>query len=203
MNTDIDKPTIDLMFDTETFSTNREQGMVVSVAMQNFKLNGKEDFSICSYYVIDPKSSEFYGRVRDEDTMKWWQSENHAEAYQHLLRDISHLARSYAQAWSLLYKEMRELSEQYTLHVWSKGIDFDFPLIESCFRSLGLIDTPNDLPYKFWNKFDVRTVLSLARSRGWQQPIKPISHSADDDCSNQIAELKEAWRFFCIISQNY
>lgn len=67
---------------------------------------------------------------------------------------------------------------------WSKGITFDFPIIEHAAHSLQL-----PLPWKYWQLHDMRTIWNLAFPN---KKTPPAPHCALQDCHNQIEQLRLA-----------
>lgn len=196
------KPILDLMVDLETFSTNTDKGCVVSVGIKSFALPGRTLPAVMDLYkVINPQSSLRHGRIAEADTVAWWETKN-AEAYAGLLSDIEREGGEYYRVWGEILNELRFWAETFTLHVWSKGIDFDFPLIFSSMRDAGLVAAEGDMPYRYYNKHDVRTVLHLAKRAGWEDPNVIIPHNALGDCHVQIIQLRSAIEYLNNGTQN-
>ena len=192
------KQILDLMVDIETLSTNRDKGVVLSVGIQSFSLTElppMEDYSL--YVTIHPHTSVAVGRIKDPDTVSWWHQPKMQAAYMRMQRDLNKSGMSYYEGWTKVLTELQQLAKEYELHVWCKGLDFDFPMIESSLRDAGLCHTSADLPYKFWHKYDMRTISSMAKRWGWENPTpsENVPHSALEDCGVQIEQLRSAWAF--------
>lgn len=193
-----DKEILDLMVDIETLSTDRDKGVVLSVGMQSFTLTSlpvEKDWSL--YVTILPQTSLGVGRTKDPETVNWWHQPKMVPAYRRLILDLNRYGLSYYEAWDRVMNELQSLAKDYELRVWSKGIDFDFPMIESSLRDAGLYKRGMELPYKFWNKCDMRTISSMAKRWGWEDPCPSdrVPHSALEDCRIQITQLKSAWAY--------
>lgn len=192
------KPVLDLMVDIETLSTDRDKGLVLSVGVQSFSLNGEppaKDFSLYTCFI--PDTCKQAGRVVDQDTCDWWQKPSMAEARKRMEMDLAMRGRTFYFGWAEFHGKLAYLAEHYELHVWSKGMDFDFPMIESSLRDAGLYLAASDLPWKYYHKHDMRTVIDLAKRMGWEDttPWDKVPHSALDDCRMQVEQLKEAVAF--------
>jgi len=186
------------MVDIETLSTDRDKGVVLSVGIQSFSLTDEppaKDFSL--YVPILPDTSKDAGRKIDNDTWEWWHKPSMKAAWYRMEKDLTMHGRTFYWAWSTIHAELRILEGKYDLRVWSKGIDFDFPMIESSLRDAGLYTCASDLPYKFYHKYDMRTIANLAKRLGWEDPVPAddVPHSALDDCRLQIEQLKSAYSF--------
>ena len=184
------KKRCDVMVDIETLSTNKAQGLIVEVAMVPFDITNGSELEVENGMTFSVKVLEslLSGRVVDESTLQWWKGQS-AEAKERLLRN-ENVAKGVKEGCEELYSKLKELDEKYDLWVWSKGIGFDFPMIESQWEDLGIMHTP----YKFWKKLDMRTVLNMASMMGWQKKQKreDIRHGAYEDCVDQIAVLWDA-----------
>lgn len=193
------KERLDIMIDIETFSTDLNKGMVVSLAYVPFCLNSKDPDSVGSsvrgirpqVFYFDITSSEAYGRIMSPDTVAWWLNQPYYRAF---IEEHSRHAVKYKDAWTQFYNDIHALARRYHIYVWSRGIDFDFPLIESSLRDAGLMI----LPWKFWDKLDVRTLVNSVVSLGvFSPPPRPDSfpkHNPLYDCYQQIYEVKAAFR---------
>ena len=73
------------------------------------------------------------------------------------------------------------------VNVWACGTDFDIALLNWYARRLNI-----ELPWKYWQVCDVRTVETLAKASGWQRPTGKATHRADEDCLRQIINLRSA-----------
>lgn len=192
------KKSLDVMIDIETLSTNREKGMILSAAFQTFKVNpfddSFEDIDASCEVFLNPTDSMFSGFVVDEGTMSWW-SHRPVGMITDLRKNLKQNGADPFMALSELYGKLKDLSKVYNLVVWSKGTDFDFVLLENAFKRLGIIRSEDELPYKFWMKRDVRTVVDFAKRMHPDKIVKTEpAHGALADCKIQIDEVKQAYK---------
>lgn len=175
------------MVDIETLSDNIHNGLIVSVAMKAFDVRGQQPVrTVEREWYIDPEDALLYGRSPSESTLRWWTT--HPAALAELDRHSREM-RDFREVMQEVYDQMLELQQDYDLYVWSKGIDFDFPMLESSFRAAGISNEP---PYKFWKKCDVRSWLSAFEQIGYCAQKRPVVHGAMADVNQQIAEIQRA-----------
>lgn len=125
---------------------------------------------------VDVDEQESLGRSIDQETLNWWakqSTEAQNEAFS--LDDRMPLKAALSQLIRLAEPCKR---------VWSKGILFDFAILEHAIEQSG-----QTVPWKFWNVMDARTVFALTPS------LKPRAngHLAIEDCRNQILQLQESF----------
>ena len=72
--------------------------------------------------------------------------------------------------------------------VWGNGDDFDCVILTEAYRLCGL-----ELPWKFWNTRDVRTVMDLGNVKPWDLPSISKHHPVHD-CYHQIIGLKRSFK---------
>lgn len=185
------KPDLNIMVDIETLSTDRERGLMLSVGMKSFDLEGGipvKDFELD--VPIDVLSSILAGRIMDESTINWWRSRPEEQQTELINRRNATIPFKEAMDWIL--QALNHMAEECTLKMWSKGTDFDFPMIESSMISAGVIKSTDELPYKFWNKYDVRTVINTFKvlNSAVQMPKSEAAHTALEDCEIQIKDVQ-------------
>ncbi len=80
--------------------------------------------------------------------------------------------------------------------VWSNGSVFDIIILENAFRTLNL-----DVPWKFWNVRDVRTMLDVSGQKLADFPFpdmpdgkKGQPHHAISDCMRQIEAVQAGFK---------
>jgi DNA polymerase III epsilon subunit-like protein len=162
--------------DIETLST-RSNAVIVSIAAVKFSLLSPETeiFSIN----INPKSSRDLGLHIDPVTVEWWRNQK-PEA---------------TKAWMSSRVEIADALQQYhdfcgtdknTIH-FANGQNFDFPILDSSFIAVG-----KQVPWKFWNLRDMRTVYWLGNLDTFNEPRVGVYHDGVDDCLTQIAWLNKA-----------
>ena len=77
---------------------------------------------------------------------------------------------------------LSNLAEQYEIVIWSRGMDFDFPKLEWCFRKF----VEKEPPYAYYNKRDVRTWVKERGVDELQIEFEGTKHNALHDCMHQI-----------------
>ena len=183
----MDKQDLHLMLDIETASI-RQDAAILSIAIvpfnpmgENAPLDGMNTFHIA----IDLTSCFLEGDHIDEDTQHWWQRQDPASRIALLKEkkfDVRHAIQE--TCFYLSY-----LAETHELVMYSRGIDFDFPILEHALRKY--VDA-KELPYKYWNKRDVRTILATAGVSKDDVPRVGNAHNALGDCLTQIAQVQYA-----------
>ena len=83
-----------------------------------------------------------------------------------------------------------EAMEDTEVHYWSKGKEFDKPILENMFKASGL-----KAPWKYYNFHCVRDAFALPYLlRGENPPRrKAKTHNAWDDCAEQLGLLNETF----------
>lgn len=180
------KPILNIMVDLETAST-RENAAILSWAMVPFftdgkKFEGMEDF----YRVVSLTSCFLAGMDFDKGTQDWWVKQD-PKARGELLHAEEMNIHGVAQE---AYTWLANLAESYDLYLWARGLDFDVPKMEWCFRKF--VERP--LPYKYSHKMDVRTVLKFMQVDQSQFEVKGVKHNALDDCRHDIEMIQAAYR---------
>lgn len=188
-----EKTRLDLMIDLETTSCKPNAG-ILSISMVPFVLSGnfpdkdKSGNPVKSMgsfnYNVDLLSCFMDNFDFDKDTQEWWSMQD-----ENLKSSFSIDAQPIKRVIEIVYGVLKHLSKEYELYVWSKGTDFDFPILENCFERY----LNEKAPYNYWNKRDVRTYISD------YEDIKNMvftgtAHNSLDDCEHQILQVKEAWK---------
>ena len=82
--------------------------------------------------------------------------------------------------------------------MWCRGIDFDLPKIEWCFRKF----LEQNAPYKYSHKMDVRTVLKIMEIDQSQFPFEGVKHHAVDDCRHDIKMIQKAFQYINMVTKS-
>lgn len=182
------KPILNIMVDLETAST-KENAAILSWAMVPFFTNGREFEDVESFHrVINMASCFFAGMDVDKDTQDWWVSQDPKVKIDFLLGQDATIHKVTTEAYTWL----SNLAEKYDLYLWARGLDFDIPKMEWCFRKF--VERP--LPYKYSHKMDVRTVLKFVGVDQSLFEFKGTKHCALDDCKHDIEMVQSAYRTF-------
>lgn len=75
--------------------------------------------------------------------------------------------------------------------VWGNGCNFDITILEDAYRQHKL-----DIPWKFWNVRDCRTVKDMYESSrgGWDKKMGGTKHNALQDAIYQAQYINEMWK---------
>lgn len=175
-----------LMIDSETLGT-RPTSKVVSIGACIFNDNKQakiDDFiddndeftSHVFYAVIDTKMQD--DRTIDPDTVKWWMNQspmarevlNHPNAVSPL--DACRQLVAFIEAYNPRF-------------AWCNGATFDFPIIGSLMRDLGM-----EFPIPYYNQLDMRTVRHLKGDRASEAAFRcAVDHNAALDAIKQTIYL--------------
>jgi len=173
---------MDFMIDIETLST-KPNSLILTIGAIKFKKNTEfpELKNMETFYKrIDKKSCEKLGMDIDPRTIEWWKSQNdktYYEAFENPDRiDIK--------------DALIELSKFLKGHknIWANSPNFDIVILENAYNCCNL-----DIPWKFWNLRDTRTVYDLASIRLHEFSDKEGNHNSLNDCYSQIKALKNSF----------
>lgn len=164
----------DVMIDIETMGTGSD-AVILSVAACYFdRLTGEigETFD----EQINLKSSIAAGRSIDASTLVWWMGQ-------------SDLARGYFKN-NMRSKKMSDVLTDFSNFikpnslVWGNGSSFDLGILSSAYARCRMVT-----PWSFWNERDVRTVVDIGWSLGFNpksdMPFEGVRHNALDDSKHQ------------------
>lgn len=156
---------MNVMLDLETLSTEPNAAIVQIAAVA---ANG-ETFNV----YIDPKDAERAGLHVSTETISWWNSQP-AEIRNVVMGGTTSLQDAIEQfiQWAL------ELAPTSQLYLWSKGQDFDFPILRNA------IELFTEYPFDFRNHRDLRTAMHLTGTEA-SKPLK-----AHDALSDALAQLE-------------
>lgn len=179
-----EKQILNIMVDLETAST-KENAAILSWAMVAFQAEGGECEEEPFYKAVNLTSCFMAGMDIERGTQDWWQQQT-PEARSAIMKaegeNILPVTRA-AYCW------LSALAEKYDLYMWCRGIDFDLPKIEWCFRKF----LEQDAPYKYSHKMDVRTVLKFMQVDQSGFPFDGTKHHALDDCRHDIKMIQAAY----------
>jgi hypothetical protein len=126
------------------------------------------------------------GMKIDGETLKWWAHPERTNIYPALF-----MAGAKADNRSVLADFCDYIKPRETPYIWTRGIDFDLPIISELLRVYDLRE-----PWHYRHKMDVRTYLAAAF--GTEMPNRDYylgtAHDAAVDCLNQIQDVQKAWR---------
>lgn len=164
-----------IMIDIETLGTS-VNSVVLIICAKRFN---ESDSSDLFYKKIDIKSCLELGLEIDDNTLKWWKtqpSEVYKEAFEGEREHIK-----------IVLNELKRWIKKDDI-IWCNGLSFDVPILENLFRLCKI-----DIPWKYWNTRDTRTLYDIAGIKNWDLP-KNNKHDARDDCDRQIWGVLESFK---------
>lgn len=164
------------MIDLETMGTNPDSA-IVSIGAVIFDPRYGQVSKDTFYVELDWKSQ---GRTIDRETEKWWKAQsNEAKDALYGIDDLDVTLKDLA-AW--LPGDVK---------VWGNGSVFDISMLEDAYRQLDI-----EIPWKFWNIRDCRTVLDMYESKrgGFSKKSGGVTHNALDDAIYQAQYITMMWR---------
>lgn len=171
-----------IMIDLETLGSDVNTAPVISIAAIRFGVDeGVDSLRNAFYRNIDLSDALRYGNV-DAGTLKWWLKSDTRDVFLDILYDkrasSTHNALAEFADWVRLTKGVIP---------WSRGMDFDFPILDRLFKSTS-IATPFS---QFWKKRDVRTLLDTAKFAGVNLEIERTQGEAHNALSDVVHQANE------------
>lgn len=169
----------ELMIDIET-SGNKPGCKVLSLGAFGFDKDGNQ---VEFYRRFDTKSQVAQGLEDDASTMAWWNKQGR-EAFEEAFGGDTDPIQGIAdfKQWVMQNFHTGKFDK---FKVWSRGIDFDFPILNRFFAAFGF----NGCPWQFWQQYDYRTVANLfpviKSAEG-----NVLKHSALEDAKAQMRGLR-------------
>ena len=145
------------------------------------------------YAKLDVKSQVDAGRKIYKDTLEWWGQQG--KAAQHILKPSPKDMH-----WSKLREDMiswltNHDVDTHTVKVYSRGSHFDFGILHDLFRITEGCE-PTELPWRFWNIHDSKTVvLTLLGRDVWDMGVEPegfIHHDCLHDSAREYLTIQKA-----------
>lgn len=177
-----------VMIDLETLGSDTSNAPVISIAAVRFDVRGEIDTENAFYKNIDLADTLKYGNV-EAGTLKWWMTSDKRDVFLDIIFDKKavHLktALDQFQEWVTMNKNVTP---------WSRGIDFDFGILDRLFRETGVKN-----PFsQFWKKRDVRTLIDVCKHAGVKEltveRVEGEAHNALSDVIHQANEVIEYTR---------
>ncbi|MCI4204271.1 3'-5' exonuclease [Dickeya dianthicola] len=144
------------------------------------------------YCCVDFENDMFNGAEPDGETIKWWLRQSNV-ARAELTRDDAYPICGAVDKFSDWLTDNADSLN--TLHVWANSPSFDCAILKSAFER-----TDTDIPWKYWNERDVRTIkaiglsiMDIGRFLGTAETIG-VKHNALDDAINQVRLVSAVWR---------
>lgn len=166
-----------LMIDIETMGT-KSFSSIVSIGAVEFDIDTGEtgrEF----YTKVDLHSCVDTGLHIDPNTVMWWLTQD-KEAREGIA------GKDGVELTTALYSLGKFIKED--VQVWGNSARFDLGILENAYNKLG-----EDIPWKFWNERDVRTLVSFSPETKENFEFKGVKHNAIDDCKFQIGYCSAIW----------
>lgn len=183
-----------IMVDMETLSPFCD-GVILSIAIVPFNLMEvatlKELVERGLYLKLDVSSQIASGRHVDPETIKWWK--NQSESAKKILRP-SPEDLSLPEALDRIDEFLSGFNKKRGFF-HSRGIQFDFPLIQNAYRQYNRIET---IPFSSWNLQDTKTFIRTLTCDPYARyeleggtPPEFVAHNALYDAALEIMKQNE------------
>ena len=187
------KTKLNVMIDIETTGT--VAGCCILQLSGRVFNDGIVDFDLYHHAFnrnIDHKTSLAHGFIDCENTMEWWEQQD-PEVYSKVFSGKCHLLKA-MEDFSDWLDTLQKDNPECELALWSKGMDFDFPILSHVYRALDL-----PVPWKYYHVNDARTILKLVPTDSLlvRAPTLP-QHDAYFDCVFQVRQLLAAAKYLNI-----
>lgn len=175
-------PELHIMLDIETCAL-EENAAILSIALMPFSLD--ETPAPESLYMVVDTMSCFMAGMAMTTSQQWWTQQPAAARMELLHAEKKPIDTVFREIHSYL----SALAENHTLVMWSRGLNFDLPKFEYCYRRF--VEKP--LPYNYWSVADVRTALRMSAVNHHDIEFVGTRHNALDDCRHQIKLVQAAF----------
>lgn len=179
----------DLMIDIETMGVNILAPVVSIGAVWFNPATGAiaEDNNFYQRIALGPALE---GRNLDGPTLAWWLRQDD-EARLELTKPGKRVEKVLAALQDYVGSGNATGTVREDFGVWGSGACFDITLIETLFQQKNM-----NVPWKFWQVRDVRTVVAMAGAIGLDKPeLKDgTAHNALDDAIHQAKYVSEMWQ---------
>jgi len=168
-----------VMIDLETMAIQPEAAIVSIGAVVFDPRTGKVGNEGTKQTFYSELEWEFQGRLIDPSTEAWWLKQSkHAR---NALNGLDDLGESLVSLVNWLPQDAK---------VWGNGSIFDIAMLEHAYRQLDI-----DIPWKFWNVRDCRTIKDLYESSrgGWDKKAGGNAHNALHDAIYQAQYISTMW----------
>jgi 3' exoribonuclease, RNase T-like len=182
--------TVHVMLDLETWGTAPGSALrsigAVTFSPYGLAMAAGADFREGSFYAnIERSSCEAVGLKVDPKTVEWW------------IQQSPESAAALVADQKLIFDVIEEFSAWWRRHdatyVWSNGANFDEVLWRCACQAVG-----RDVPWKYWNVRDTRTIWHLARLNPKTIPRIGIAHDALADAKHQALCVTKAYEILGI-----
>lgn len=167
-----------IMFDLETLDS-KNTAVILSIAAVEFNKD-TGDIGGKLHLRVDIQSCLDEGLTVGADTFIWWlQQSEEARKKIYSVKGIP-----LEDALTQVFKFVKDCGNNVV--VWGNGSTFDISILENAMYKFF-----SELPWKFWNVNDVRTIVALNPDIKKNLNFEGIAHDALFDCIHQIKYLTD------------
>lgn len=168
-----------IMIDLETLGTTADSA-IISIGAVEFNPNIGEIDNINAFYTRVDWGSAMIRRTVNADTLQWWMKQSDDARKEVIKKGVT------------MNTALEQLTEwlPHDAIVWGNGAAFDISMLEHAYQQRKM-----ELPWKFWNVRDCRTIEALARGIVDKKEIarSGTHHSALDDAIYQATYISKMW----------
>lgn len=165
------------MIDIETLGT-RHDAVILTIGAVKFDPASFADPGPGLYLRPDVQKQMEIGREVNEDTLRWWETQ---------AEDVREEALSDDDRVDVIEctKEINRFLVGVN-NIWAQGPAFDFVILESFYRDLGI-----PTPWNFWQVRDSRTLFGVHGDP--REKNKDGLHNALEDCVSQAQGVQQVY----------
>ena len=132
------------------------------------------------YVELDWEAQTEDGFTVDENTKEWWNNQD--SVAREALNGMEELEETLIDFARWLPSDVK---------IWGNGATFDVSILEYCYRKFNI-----EIPWKFWNIRDVRTIKDLYESSrgGFSKAMEGTKHNALDDAVYEAEMVCKMWK---------
>ena len=123
----------------------------------------------------------------NKSTLDWWNKQNQKVRYEAIDNNTNRIELKEA-----LLKFNEWFHNNNIKYVWANSPSFDCVILEQAYKKTGV-----DIPWKYWNLRDCRTIIDLARIRVVHETNldkrNDNSHHSLYDCYKQILNVQKSY----------
>lgn len=181
------------MLDLECLST-RPHAAIVIIGAIKFNRGEKWSENInkeelqkhdCFYRRIKIKSCIDKGLHIDPQTEQWWNNQDEKIRYEALENPTNRVGLKTALEDFKKWFNNNNTNFQ-NIKIWGNGSSFDCTILGEAYKRCNM-----EIPWKFWNIRDLRTIYDLGSIRSYELPQEGL-HNALYDCLRQIIGFQRA-----------
>lgn len=180
------KPELHIMIDLETSSNEPDAG-IFSMALVPFSIDEEKLPTDEIFYRVIDLASCYMAGMNMVGCQEWW-VEQDPKAKAVILNAEKKVSIQSASADAFGF--LSAWAENYDLIMWCRGLDYDIPKLEYCFRRF--VERP--FPYKYSHKRDVRTCLRDFDIQEDDFEFEGVKHHSVDDCRHDIQMVQAAYK---------